>query len=102
MEANDITRLAKAQPEGRALDQAADENLRFGRQALSWGNGLFYAPMDLVNPFDPAAIDTEYKAGDDMLYLQYLQDSGNDLQAAVVVRAPAGADHAGTSPRARR
>ena len=60
--------------------------VRAGRQAISWGNGLFYAPMDLVNPFDPAAIDTEYKAGDDMLYLQYLQDSGNDLQVAVVVR----------------
>jgi hypothetical protein len=60
--------------------------IRLGRQAISWGNGLFYAPMDLVNPFDPAAIDTEYKAGDDMLYLQFLQDSGNDLQAAVVVR----------------
>ena len=60
--------------------------VRLGRQAISWGNGLFYAPMDLVNPFDPAAVDTEYKAGDDMLYLQYLQDSGNDLQAAVVVR----------------
>ncbi|HSM29640.1 MAG TPA: hypothetical protein VK854_02990, partial [Woeseiaceae bacterium] len=60
--------------------------IRAGRQAISWGNGLFYAPMDLVNPFDPAAVDTEYKAGDDMLYLQYLQDSGNDLQVAVVVR----------------
>lgn len=60
--------------------------LRFGRQALSWGNGLFYAPMDLVNPFDPAAIDTEYKAGDDMLYLQYLRDSGDDVQAAWVLR----------------
>jgi hypothetical protein len=60
--------------------------VRFGRQALSWGNGLAYAPMDLVNPFDPAAIDTEYKAGDDMLYLQYLQDSGNDVQGAWVLR----------------
>jgi hypothetical protein len=60
--------------------------VRFGRQALSWGNGLFYAPMDLVNPFDPAAVDTEYKAGDDMLYLQYLQDSGTDLQGAYVIR----------------
>ena len=28
--------------------------VRVGRQALSWGNGLSYAPMDLVNPFDPA------------------------------------------------
>ena len=60
--------------------------VRVGRQAISWGNGLFYAPMDLVNPFDPAAVDTEYKAGDDMLYVQYLQDSGNDVQVAAVVR----------------
>lgn len=60
--------------------------LRFGRQALSWGNGLIYTPMDLVNPFDPAAIDTEYKAGDDMLYLQYLHDNGADVQAAHVFR----------------
>ena len=60
--------------------------LRFGRQALSWGNGLFYAPMDLVNPFDPAAIDTEYKTGDDMLYLQYLLADGDDVQAAWVAR----------------
>ena len=60
--------------------------VRFGRQALTWGNGLFYSPMDLVNPFDPAAIDTEYKVGDDMLYGQYLSDSGADMQGAVVFR----------------
>ena len=60
--------------------------VRLGRQALSWGNGLVYAPMDLVNPFNPVSIDTEYKAGDDMLYLQYLQDNGNDVQAAYVAR----------------
>ena len=42
--------------------------------------------MDLVNPFDPASIDTEYKAGDDMLYLQYLRDSGDDIQGAYVAR----------------
>ncbi|MBT5218318.1 MAG: hypothetical protein HOM16_02390 [Woeseia sp.] len=59
---------------------------RLGRQALSWGNGVFYAPMDLVNPFDPATIDTEYKAGDDLMYLQYLNDSGSDVQGAYVVR----------------
>jgi len=60
--------------------------IRFGRQVLSWGNGFFYAPMDLVNPFDPAAVDTEYKSGDDMLYTQYLRDSGDDVQAAYVIR----------------
>lgn len=60
--------------------------IRFGRQALSWGNGLIYSPMDLVNPFDPAAVDTEYKAGDDMLYAQYLRENGDDIEFAYVVR----------------
>ena len=64
--------------------------LRIGRQALSWGNGLFYNPMDFFNPFDPAAIDTEYKTGDDMLYGQYLLDSGSDWQAVAVQRRDAG------------
>ncbi len=61
-------------------------SFRFGRQALSWGNGLFYSPTDIVNPFDPTQIDTEYKTGDDMLYGQYLQASGNDLEVSYVVR----------------
>lgn len=60
--------------------------VRFGRQAISWGNGLLFTPMDILNPFDPAAVDKEYKTGDDMLYGQYLFDSGNDLQAVTVVR----------------
>jgi hypothetical protein len=53
---------------------------------VSWGNGLVYNPVDFFNPFDPAAIDTEFKAGDDMLYGQYLQDSGNDWQLVSVWR----------------
>jgi hypothetical protein len=60
--------------------------IRAGRQAITWGNGLFFSPMDIVNPFDPAAIDTEYKTGDDMLYGQYLRDNGDDIQAAMVFR----------------
>ncbi len=60
--------------------------IRFGRQAVSWGNGLIFNPMDFFNPFDPAAIDKEYKTGDDMLYGQYLQSSGNDIQVVWVIR----------------
>ena len=59
---------------------------RIGRQAVSWGNGLIYTPMDFFNPFDPAAVDKEYKTGDDMLYGQYLVDNGDDLQAVWVIR----------------
>ena len=60
--------------------------VRFGRQALSWGNGLIFSPMDIVNPFDPTQVDTEFKAGDDMLYGQYLLDNGDDFQLSYVVR----------------
>ncbi|MCP4235184.1 MAG: hypothetical protein GY770_16630, partial [Aestuariibacter sp.] len=56
------------------------------RQAVSWGNGLIYTPMDFFNPFDPAALDKEYKTGDDMLYSQYSFDNGSDLQAVWVGR----------------
>jgi hypothetical protein len=60
--------------------------MRFGRQAITWGNGLMYNVMDIFNPFDPAAVDKEYKTGDDMLYGQYLQRNGNDLQGVAVFR----------------
>ena len=60
--------------------------IRVGRQAISWGNGMVYNPLDLFNPFPPDAIDTEYKSGDDMLYMQGLFDNGSDLQALYIPR----------------
>ena len=42
--------------------------------------------MDILNPFDPAAVDKEYKLGDDMLYGQFLRDNGDDLQGVAVFR----------------
>ncbi|NND35846.1 MAG: hypothetical protein HKN81_01815 [Gammaproteobacteria bacterium] len=65
---------------------AAKTVVRFGRQAITWGNGMIYTPMDIFNPFDPAAIDIEFKTGDDMLYGQYLRDSGDDVQTVMVFR----------------
>ncbi len=59
---------------------------RAGRQAISWGNGMVYNPLDLFNPFPPDAIDTEYKSGEDMLYLQRLFNTGSDLQALYIPR----------------
>jgi hypothetical protein len=50
--------------------------VRVGRQALTWGSGLVFRPMDLFDPFGPTATDTEYKPGVDMLYLQQLFADG--------------------------
>ena len=60
--------------------------IKLGRQALSWGNGLVFRPMDLFNPFSPAATDTSYKPGTDMLYSQWLFDSGSDISFLIVPR----------------
>ena len=60
--------------------------VRAGRHIVSWGNGLVFTPMDVFNPFDPTAIDKDYKTGDDMLYGQWLVTGGDDLQAIVVPR----------------
>jgi hypothetical protein len=48
--------------------------LKVGRQAVSWGNGIIYNPVDFLKPIDPAANDTEYNSGDDKLYTQNLHD----------------------------
>ncbi|MGD8385948.1 MAG: hypothetical protein PVG49_02315 [Desulfobacteraceae bacterium] len=45
--------------------------IRIGRQAATWGNGLLFNPMDLVNPFAPTDIEREYKAGDDMAAIRF-------------------------------
>ena len=63
--------------------------VRVGRQALTWGNGIIYTPMDILNPFDPTAVDKEYKIGDDMAYAQYLRDNGDDIQGVAVIRREA-------------
>jgi hypothetical protein len=55
-----IDRLFLAWTQGRSA-------LRVGRQAVTWGNGLLFNPMDLVNPFAPSDIEREYKVGDDMV-----------------------------------
>jgi hypothetical protein len=65
---------------------APDFVVRVGRQALTWGSGLVFRPMDLFDPFAPNATDTEYKPGTDMLYTQYLFADGSDLQAIAVPR----------------
>jgi hypothetical protein len=54
--------------------------VRLGRQALTWGSGLVFHPMDLVNPFQPVSTDTAYKRGTDMAYVQWLLADGSDIQ----------------------
>lgn len=44
--------------------------IRMGRQALTWGNGMLFNPMDIFNPFAPTTVQRDYKVGEDMLHFQ--------------------------------
>lgn len=57
-----------------------------GRQAVSWGGGLVFQPMDLFNPFAPTTVDRDYKAGDDLLLVERLLPAGGDLQLLIIGR----------------
>ena len=63
-----------------------------GRQALSWGGGMVFQPMDLFNPFSPTTVDQDYKPGDDMLLIEQLFEDGSDLQVLAVARREATED----------
>jgi len=60
--------------------------VRVGRQAVTWGNGLLFNPMDLFNPFAPTDIERDYKVGDDLALLQIATGSVGSLQLLYVPR----------------
>jgi len=64
-------------------------DIRLGRQPISFGTGVFFAPMDLVNPFSPATIDTEYKPGVDALRLDAYAGMATKLTVALAYAGPA-------------
>jgi len=60
--------------------------VRIGRQALTWGNGLLFNPMDLFNPFAPTDIERDYKIGDDMVFVDLPMATSGDYQFLCVPR----------------
>lgn len=60
--------------------------VRIGRQALTWGNGMLFHPMDLFNPFAPTDIVRDYKIGDDMITARFSARAGADFQMLYVPR----------------
>ncbi len=101
---------------GRRLEQRIDRLsigwsrpgfvLRIGRQALTWGTGTVFHPMDIVSPSPPAATATgnDFKPGTDMIYAQFLLRGGADLELVAVPRriAPGGPVTAAASTFALR
>ena len=47
-----------------------DTDLRVGRQRIAWGNGRFWSPLDVLNPFSPVTLDPGEREGVDALLLE--------------------------------
>jgi hypothetical protein len=60
--------------------------LYLGRQALTWGNGMLFNPMDLFNPFPPTDVEKDYKVGDDMARGLFFIENLGEFQILYVPR----------------
>lgn len=68
--------------------------LSLGRQAISFGVGHVFSPLDVVNPFHPATIDTEYKPGVDALRLDMYAGMAGHLSLVGAWAGPTLGQHA--------
>jgi hypothetical protein len=59
---------------------------KLGRQAVTWGNGFLFNPMDLFNPFAPTDVIRDYKIGVDMANILLAVSPSTDLQLLYVPR----------------
>lgn len=67
--------------------QPGNWGITVGREAVSWGSGMVFQPMDLFSPFSPTVVDRDYKAGDDMVMVNRLLKNGHDLQFLHIARS---------------
>jgi hypothetical protein len=65
---------------------ADDLSLGIGRQAITWGNGMIFNPVDMFNPFSPTALIRDYKTGNDMITVNYTSSEMSNIQLLWIPR----------------
>lgn len=78
----------------RAVLQAnwGDTDLKMGRQRIAWGTGRFWSPLDLLNPFSPAALEREERLGVDAVLVEHKFGPVSRLSAVFAPSRLAGED----------
>jgi len=61
-------------------------DITVGRQAVTWGNGLIFNPMDLFNPFAPSDTVRDYKMGDDLISIRFNSEFSGECNLLWVPR----------------
>lgn len=58
-----------------------DYTVTVGRQAIDWGSGRFWQPLNLFGSFAPTDLDTDYKPGIDAVVADYFPSPFSSLTA---------------------
>lgn len=56
-------------------------NISLGRQAIDWGSGRFWQPLNIFGSFAPTDLDTDYKPGIDATRLEWFPSNYSSLTA---------------------
>lgn len=86
----DENELTNATRIGYEVDRAVYQhnfkkiNIAIGRQAIDWGSGRFWQPLNVFGAFSPTDLDTDYKQGIDVAQLNWFPSDFSSLTAAYV------------------
>ncbi len=70
-----------------ALEYRAEHwGLTVGRDAISWGSGIVFQPLDIFAPFAPTTVDRDYKPGEDLVKIDGVTQGNSDWQLVGVFR----------------
>lgn len=73
----------------RAVYKQRFKNATFslGRQAIDWGSGRFWQPLNVFGSFSPTDLDTDYKAGIDATRIDWFPTNFSSLSAVYTLSA---------------
>jgi len=74
-------------------------DIRTGRQRVAWGSGLFWSPVDIINPFNPTQIEREERTGVDAILADW--NNGELSRLSIVYAAHSAPTRATTAFRWR-
>jgi len=86
-----------------ATVEAGPTTWTLGHQRIAWGTGFAWNPTDLLNPFNPGAIELAERAGIDAVHTSVALGTLSRVEAVVAATGPSGgvqyAGRAGTNWR---
>ena len=80
-ESNNATRIGYEVDRAVYKQRFKNSTLAVGRQAVDWGSGRFWQPLNVFGAFAPTDLDTDYKPGIDAARLDWFPSGFSSLTA---------------------